>query len=95
MTGCGAIDQLVNWASSTVEGEVAKDNTVVRVKEGTCVPTTPTPQPEPEKTCKTNPEMPQCKVPDTGASDMIPAALGAGAFTTALIYFIASRKKLM
>ncbi len=98
LTGCGAIDQLVNWAGSTTEGQVAKDNTVVRVKEGTCAPAptpTPTPEPEPEKTCKTNPEMEGCKIPETGASDMIPAALGAGAITTALGYYIASRKKLM
>ena len=78
LTGCGAIDQLVNWASSTVNGEVAKDNTVVRVKEGTCIEK-PTPKPD--------------KLPDTGASDILPVALGAGAVTTALAYFIASRKK--
>lgn len=77
LTGCGAIDQLVNWASSTVNGEVAKDNTVVRVKEGTCIEK-PTPKPG--------------KLPDTGASDILPVALGAGAVTTALAYFIASRK---
>ena len=75
LTGCGAIDQLVNWASSTVEGTVAKDNTVVRVKEGTCIEK-PTPK----------------DLPKTGASDILPAALGAGAVTTAAIYFIASRK---
>ncbi len=75
LTGCGAIDQLVNWASSTVNGEVAKDNTVVRVKEGTCVEK-PTPK----------------DLPKTGASDILPVALGAGAVTTAAIYFIASRK---
>lgn len=76
LTGCGAIDQLVNWASSTVNDEVAKDNTVVRVKEGTCIPTTP-------------------ELPQTGASDILPAAIGAGAVATAAGYFIASRKKLM
>ncbi len=79
LTGCGAIDQLVNWASSTVNGEVAKDNTVVRVKEGTCVEK-PTPKPG--------------ELPKTGASDILPVALGAGAVTAALLY-IASRKKLM
>jgi uncharacterized repeat protein (TIGR01451 family)/LPXTG-motif cell wall-anchored protein len=88
LTGCGAIDQLVNWASSTVEGEVAKDNTVVKVKEGTCAP-------KPPKDCTTNPEMPECKIPETGANNLVPAALGAGAVVTALGAFIASRKKLM
>ncbi len=77
LTGCGAIDQLVNWASSTVDGEVAKDNTIVRTKEGTCAPAPSKPG----------------QLPNTGASDMLPAALSAGAITTALIYFIASRKK--
>ena len=79
LTGCGAVDQLVNWASSTVNGEVAKDNTIVKVKEGTCIPSS---KPDP-------------KLPDTGASDLVPAALGAGAVVTALGAFIASRKKLM
>lgn len=93
LSDCGAIDQLVNWASSTVNGQVAKDNTVVRVQAAECAPA-PTPTPKPEKTCKTNPEMEGCKkLPDTGASDILPVALGAGAITTALIYYIASRKK--
>ena len=35
------------------------------------------------------------KVVDTGAGEIAGAALGAGALTTALGYFIASRKKLM
>lgn len=93
LSDCGAIDQLVNWASSTVNGQVAKDNTVVRVQAAECAPA-PTPTPKPEKNCKTNPEMEGCKkLPDTGASDILPVALGAGAITTALIYYIASRKK--
>lgn len=39
LSKCGAVDTLVNWASSTVNGKVKKDNTVVRVQAVKCVPT--------------------------------------------------------
>ena len=103
---CGAINSLENWVASTVNGKVAaKDNTVVNVQLPVECPTPdpepdpepePEPEPEPKKTCETNPEMEGCKkIPDTGANNIVVAALGAGAMVTALGYYIASRKKLM
>lgn len=91
LSDCGAVDSLVNWASSTVNGEVKKDNTVVRVQKAVECPT-PDPEPDPEPTPEPTPEP---KLPDTGAGDITAAALGAGAMVTALGYYIASRKKLM
>ena len=84
LSDCGAVDSLVNWASSTVNGVVQKDNTVVNVQK-----TVECPKPEPK------PDEPEKVIPNTGASDIAVAALGAGAMVTAAGYFIASRKKLM
>ena len=82
---CGN-NQLVNWASATVNSSVFKDDASVMVKrDDEACKSKPTPKPE---------ETP-VKVVDTGAGEIAGAALGAGALTTALGYFIASRKKLM
>lgn len=76
---CGD-NQLVNWASATVNGEVFKDDASVMVErdDATCHEM-PTPE----------------RIPDTGATNIAGAALGAGSVVTALGYYIASRKKLM
>lgn len=83
---CGS-NQLVNWAQATVNSSVFKDDASVMVtrddetckKKDDSKPVEPTPN----------------KIVDTGAGEVAGAALGAGAMTTALGYFIASRKKLM
>lgn len=72
--GCGA-NELVNWASATVNGKVVKDDAKVSTS----------------KVCEGVPE----QLPDTGATEIAGVALGAGAVTTALGYYVASRKKLM
>ena len=80
---CGS-NQLVNWASSTVNSKVTKDDASVMVVRDNCEPTpTPTPTPTPEV------------LPDTGPTEVVAIALGAGSMTTAVGYYIASRKKLM
>ena len=79
--------QLVTWASATVNGNVFKDDASVMVTLDGEKCTEKMPEKTPEKT----PE----KIVDTGAGEIAGAALGAGAMTTALGYFIASRKKLM
>ncbi len=87
---CGS-NQLVNWASATVNSRVVKDDASVMVKfdgeECKEKPTpTPTPTPEPEPT----PE----EIPSTGAGSVAGVALSAGSIVTALGYVV-SRKKLM
>lgn len=74
---CGS-NQLVNWASATVNSVVYKDDASVMVTRN-------------DATCEKTPS----KIVETGATEVAGAALGAGAVTTALGYFIASRKKLM
>ena len=74
---CGA-NQLVNWASATVNGEVSKDDASVLVDK---VCSTPTPEPTPNE------------LPNTGVSGIVTGALGAGSLITACGYYIASRKK--
>lgn len=78
--GCGA-NELTNWASATVNNKVVKDDAKVNTNKICEGEPTPTPTPE--------------ELPITGATEVAGAALGAGAVTTALGYFIASRKKLM
>lgn len=84
---CGD-NQLSNWASSTVNSKVVKDDAAVLVKKtgGTC-DTKPTPTPTPEPT--------PGKIVDTGAGEIVVSALGAGAVVTTAGFYIASRKKLM
>ena len=95
---CGD-NQLVNWASATVNGEVYKDDASVMVNKDdeTCKeePTpTPTPTPEPTPTAPEVTETPTVVV-NTGAGTIATGAIGAGSVVTTLGYYIASRKKLM
>ena len=85
---CGK-NQLVNWANSTVNGEVSKDDASVMV----------------DKVCEgtpaeiTTPDNPSVETPttivSTGAGTIVTGAVGAGSVVTMLGYYIASRKKLM
>lgn len=81
---CGK-NQLVNWASSTVNGKVTKDDASVFVtKSGaTCTSTNN------NTTNVVNPE----RIVNTGPEMVITGAIGAGSAVTALGYFIASRKR--
>ncbi len=101
---CGD-NQLVNWASATVNGEVFKDDASVMVERDDLLchkpdlpdePDKPTPD-EPDKPTPDEPEQPEepKEIVDTGANGIAGAALGAGSMVTAAGYFIASRKKLM
>lgn len=86
---CGS-NTLTNWASSTVNSKVAKDDASVVVKKtgGVCdEKPNPKPDPTPDPTPK--------KIVDTGAGEIVSGAIGAGAIVTSLGYYIASRKKLM
>ena len=77
---CGN-NQLVNWASSTVDSKVTKDDASVMVKrdDDKCheQPTPPTPP----------------VIPQTGATEVTAIALGAGSVVTVAGYAIASWKK--
>ena len=92
---CGD-NQLVNWASATVNGNVYKDDASVFVNKDdeTChnQPTpTPTPTPTPD-----NPggnSIPTTIV-STGPGTIAMGAVGAGAVVTTLGYYIASRKMM-
>ena len=88
---CGS-NQLVNWASSTVNSKVTKDDASVMVErnDASCKeePTPDTPTPD-------NPGSTPGTIVNTGASDIVLGALGVGSTVTALGYYIASRKKLM
>lgn len=80
---CGN-NQLVNWASSTVNSKVTKDDASVMVKrdDAKCKeqPTPPTPPTPPV-------------IPQTGATEVTAIALGAGSVVTVAGYAIASWKK--
>ena len=86
---CGS-NQLVNWASATVNKSVYKDDASVMVSKDdeTCKdkPVDPTPTPD-------NPGTPT-EIVSTGAGTIVTGAIGAGAVVTTLGYYIASRKKL-
>lgn len=91
---CGK-NQLVNWASATVNSKVTKDDASVLVVDNGAdcnedkEPTpTPTPTPTPDDNTPST-------IVDTGAGEVVGTALGAGSVVTALGYYIASRKKLM
>ena len=87
---CGN-NQLVNWASATVNGGVYKDDASVFVTKDdeTChnKPTPPTPTPD-------NPGSNPTTIVSTGPGTIVMGAVGAGAITTTLGYFIASRKMM-
>ncbi len=88
---CGK-NQLVNWASSTVNGAVSKDDASVMVtKDGDICkdkPVNPTPTPD-------NPTNTPSTIVSTGPATIVTGAVGAGSVVTMLGYYIASRKKLM
>lgn len=95
---CGSSNQLVNWASATVNSKVVKDDASVFVAGETCpVPDDedpdPTPTPDPEPTPEPTPDTPEVIV-KTGASEVVISALGAGTMVTLAGYAIASRKKM-
>lgn len=85
---CGN-NQLVNWASATVNGGVYKDDASVFVTKDdeTChnKPTPPTPTPD-------NPGSNPTTIVSTGPGTIVMGAVGAGAVVTTLGYYIASRK---
>ena len=90
---CGD-NQLVNWASATVNGGVFKDDASVFVNKDdeTCHnnPTpTPTPTPTPD-----NPGGTPETIVSTGPETIAMGAVGAGAVVTTLGYYIASRKMM-
>ena len=96
---CGD-NQLVNWASSTVNSAVVKDDASVMVNrdDATCKekPTPVDPTPDDPTPVEPEPVEPTPGViVDTGAGEIVTGAVGAGSMMTALWYFIASRKKLM
>lgn len=82
---CGKNNDLVNWASATIDSKVVKDDAKV-VTTKTC-PVDPT---DPE-----NPPVNPTRIVDTGATEIAAGAVGAGLTVTGLGYFIASRKKLL
>lgn len=84
---CGN-NQLVNWASSTVNSVVSKDDASVYVKQ--------------EKDCKAKDnsgkgdnavDQNTSRIVDTGATEVLGGALGLGSVVTAGGYFVASRRK--
>lgn len=89
---CGR-NKLTNWANVTVAGVTDKDDAAVTVGK-VCED-----EPEPEEPEPVVPEDPVEPAPtvivDTGATEIVTGALGAGAMVTTLGYYIASRKKLM
>ena len=98
---CGK-NQLVNWASATVSGSaiknaVYKDDASVFVdkNDDSCKdkPVDPTPTPDNPVT-PSDPGTPSTIV-NTGPGTVVTGALGAGALTTVLGYFIAGRRKIM
>ncbi len=84
---CGKNNDLVNWASATIDSKVVKDDAKV-VTTKTC-PVDPT---DPENP-PVNPT--PTRIVDTGATEIAAGAVGAGLTVTGLGYFIASRKKLL
>lgn len=84
---CGKNNELVNWASATIDSKVVKDDAKV-VTTKTC-PVDPT---DPENP-PVNPT--PTRIVDTGATEIAAGAVGAGLTITALGYYIASRKKLL
>ncbi len=76
---CG-YNQLVNWASATVESKVFKDDASVMFNDT-------------RENCRQKDGGNTNKIVNAGATEIAGVALGAGAVTTALGYAIASRKK--
>lgn len=106
---CGE-NEIPNWAQISINGKtVRQDGAFIETnkvcKEPETCDTNPEmegckPEEPKEPTCDTNPEMEKCKPADepkeivkTGA-DIAGTVLGAGSLTTALGYYISSRKNL-
>lgn len=97
---CGN-NQLVNWASATVKGNVYKDDASVMVDK-TCdtpdtpdTPVTPTNPDKPVTPDNPGGEETPTTIVNTGAGTIATGAIGAGSMITTLGYYLASRKKLM
>lgn len=94
---CGD-NQLINWAASTVNGTVSKDDASVLVNKAGEIcedkPVNPEPTPDTPVEPETPTETPKTIV-NTGAGTIVTGAVGAGSVVTMLGYYIASRKKLM
>ena len=88
---CGS-NQLVNWASATIDQKVYKDDASVMVDKDdeSCKDKPVNPEPTPDQPGQ--PETPTTIV-STGPETIVTGAIGAGSMVTALGYFIASRKK--
>lgn len=100
---CGK-NQLVNWASATVNGEVFKDDASVMVtkdgdvcKDTPVTPVTPdTPTPTPSITPASTPvTTPVTEIVNTGAESAAGIAVAAGGITTALGYAVSAIRKKM
>lgn len=90
---CGG-NQLVNWASVTLNSGSAKDivyeDDASVMVDKICENPTPTPTPTPD-----NPGETPTTIVNTGAGTIVTGAIGAGSVVTTLGYYLASRKKLM
>ena len=86
---CGS-NQLVNWANSTVDGKVTKDDASVMVTKTCDTPDEPG-EPIPDNPSNETPST----IVSTGAGTIATGAVGVGSVVTMLGYYIASRKKLM
>lgn len=95
---CGN-NQLVNWASATVNGNVYKDDASVMVDKTCDTPDTPdnpdTPTTPDQPVTPDNPggEETPTTIVNTGAGTIATGAIGAGSMITTLGYYLASRKK--
>lgn len=92
---CGG-NQLVNWASVTLNSGSAKDvvykDDASVMVDKTCDNPTPTPTPTPTPD---NPEPTPTVIVPTGPGTIVTGAIGAGSVVTTLGYYLASRKKLL
>lgn len=91
---CGS-NQLVNWANSTVNGKVTKDDASVLVTKACAEEPKEDPKPEPQTEPEPVVEETPTTIVETGAGTIVTGAVGAGSVVTMLGYYIASRKKLM
>lgn len=76
---CNKKTQMVNWVKITAGDDVRKDSASVLTTKTCNKDPEPTPEPTP--------------LPHTGANSILTTVLGAGSLTTALGYYIVSRKK--